>query len=166
MMRRTPSWNQAKARAASWLLQGISPERLAITLALGFVLGFIPLIGLPTALCAIVAVALRLNLPAIQAANYFAMPFQVALIVPFVRMGGKIAPMAGRSTIDLSVLVHSPLQLLLHSSGAVVLQVGRLASQALLAWIIVAVPVSILLSIVLTGILRRIPVLAKSPEAT
>lgn len=165
-MRVAPSWNQARAKAALWLLQGISPERLAVTLALGFVLGFIPVIGLPTALCAILAVALRLNLPAIQAANYAAMPFQIALLVPFVRMGGKITPGAANSTLDLSVLAHSPLKLLLHSSGAVALQVGRLASQALLAWIIVAIPVSILLSIILTSILRRVPVLARAPEIT
>lgn len=164
-MRAAASWNQAKAKSASWLLQGISPERLAITLALGFVLGFIPVVGLPTALCAVLAVALRLNLPAIQAANYVAMPFQIALIVPFVRMGGRITPGAAKSTLDLGVLAHLPLQVLLHSSGAVAWEIGKLASQALLAWIIVAVPVSILLSIILTGILRRVPVLAKAPEA-
>lgn len=164
-MRAAAFWKQAKAKASLWLLQGISPERLAITLAVGFVLGFIPVIGLPTALCAILAVALRLNLPAIQAANYVAMPFQIALIVPFVRMGGRITPGAAKSTLDLGVLAHSPLQVLLHSSGAVAWEIGKLASQALLAWIIVAVPVSILLSIILTGILRRVPVLAKAPEA-
>jgi hypothetical protein len=46
-------------------------------------------VGIPTVLCAGVALALlRLNLPAIQAANYAAMPLQLALIVPFVRLGG------------------------------------------------------------------------------
>lgn len=164
MMRTPPTLETAKAKAASWLLEGISPERLAITLALGFVLGFIPLIGLPTALCAIVAAALRLNLPAIQAANYAAMPFQIALIVPFVRMGGKITPAAAKSTLDMSALAHAPLQLLLHSSNGMVLQFGKLAGQALLAWTVVAIPAVVLLALILTGILRRVPLLAKAPE--
>ena len=163
-MRAEQSWNRAKTKAASWLLEGISPERLAITLALGFVLGFIPVVGLPTALCAILAAALRLNLPAIQAANYAAMPFQLALIVPFVRMGGKLTPAAAKSTLSMSALAHAPLQLLLHSSSGMVLQFGRLAGQALLAWTLVAVPVAVVLTLVLTGILRRVPLLAKAPE--
>lgn len=163
-MRAVPSWAAVREKSASWLLQGISPERLAITLALGFVLGCIPVIGLPTALCAILAAVLRLNLPAIQAANYAAMPFQVALIVPFVRMGGKLTPAVAKSTLDMSALAHAPLQLLLHSSTGVALQLGKMAGQALLAWMVLAIPVAIVLATVLTGILRRVPVLTRSPE--
>ena len=77
-----------KQKAASWLVQGITPRRLALTLALGFAIGCIPVVGIPTALCALLALALRLNLPAIQAANYLVMPLQLVLIVPFVRLGG------------------------------------------------------------------------------
>src|ERR1700692_2676016 len=84
-----------RLKAAQWLRQGISPPRLALTLALGFVIGCIPLIGLPTGLCALIALAFRLNQPAIQAANYAAMPFQIALIVPFVRLGEKLTPRLG-----------------------------------------------------------------------
>ena len=85
MMRKASA--AAKSNAILWLSQGISPGRLALTLALGFAIGCIPVVGVPTILCATLALALRLNLPAIQAANYAAMPFQLALIVPFVRMG-------------------------------------------------------------------------------
>jgi uncharacterized protein (DUF2062 family) len=159
MKRSAQNWVVVRERAASWLRQGVSPNRLAITLAVGFVLGCIPVIGLPTALCALLAAALRLNLPAIQAANYLAMPFQVALIVPFVRIGGKITPAFARSTLDMSLLVHSPLQLLLHSSRGVAMQLGLLAGQALLAWLVLAVPVMVVLAVLLAGILRRMPVL-------
>src|ERR1700683_963977 len=77
----------AKRKAVLWLSLGISPRRLALTLALGFAVGCIPVIGIPTVLCAALALGLRLNLPAIQAANYAAMPLQLILIVPFVRLG-------------------------------------------------------------------------------
>ena len=70
---------------AGWLRQGTSPRRLALTLALGFAIGCIPVVGIPTVLCAALAQAMRLNQPAIQAANYAAMPLQLFLIVPFVR---------------------------------------------------------------------------------
>src|ERR1700732_2274741 len=77
-----------KRSVVLWLSQGVSPRRLALTLALGFAVGCIPVIGIPTVLCAGLALALRLNQPAIQVANYAAMPLQFALIVPFVRLGG------------------------------------------------------------------------------
>ena len=80
--------NSIKRNATVWLRQGISPRRLALTLAFGFAIGCIPVVGIPTVLCAALALALGLNLPAIQAANYAAMPLQLILIVPFVRMGG------------------------------------------------------------------------------
>src|SRR5580692_8472249 len=44
-----------RQKAESWLRQGISPQRLALTLALGFAIGCIPVIGIPTALCLLVA---------------------------------------------------------------------------------------------------------------
>jgi uncharacterized protein (DUF2062 family) len=51
------------------LRQGISPKKLALTIALGFWLGVTPVLGSTTILCTLAAVALRLNLPAIQLVN-------------------------------------------------------------------------------------------------
>ena len=145
-MRRIPA--AAKQTAILWLSQGISPSRLALTLAIGFAVGCIPVVGIPTVLCVGLAVALRLNLPAIQAANYLAMPLQLALIVPFVRMGGWIVsarPAPG-------ALLHFPvLSLATHMSG--------LAGQALLAWLLAAIPAVALMTAALTLMLRRIPVM-------
>ena len=157
--RSAQSWETIKQKAASWLLEGISPQRLALTLALGFVLGCIPLVGLPTGLCVAVALAFRLNLPAIQAANYAAMPFQLALVVPFIRLGGKLTPTA-HSGLDLGVLAQSPLHLIQHSSSQLVSQVGILAGQALLGWLLLAIPVLAVLTLALTGVLQRVPAIA------
>src|SRR5579863_9482724 len=141
-----------KQKAAVYLRQGISPRRLALTLALGFVVGCIPVVGLPTALCAVIALAFRLNQPAIQAANYLAMPFQAALIVPLVRLGAKLIPIAARQSLDWSRLSHSPAQVL-SRSPQFVLQVGGMASQALVAWLLLAVPVVVVLTPALTALL-------------
>jgi uncharacterized protein (DUF2062 family) len=146
--------NSMKRNAAAWLQQGISPRRLALTLALGFAIGCIPVIGIPTVLCAGLAMALRLNLPAIQAANYAAMPLQLILIVPFVRMGGWLFAAADpeQALADGALLHLTPWNF--YS------QLGGLAGHAMLAWLVVATPAVVLLTMTLTLMLRRIPALA------
>jgi uncharacterized protein (DUF2062 family) len=69
------------------LRQGVTPEKIALSLAFGLALGIFPVLGLSTVLCTVVAIVLRLNLPAIQLVNYLASPLQLALIIPFVRVG-------------------------------------------------------------------------------
>jgi len=68
------------------LWQGITPEKIALSVALGI----FPAIGLSTTLCAIAALFLRLNLPAIQIANYFVYPVQIAMLLPFFRLGERL----------------------------------------------------------------------------
>ena len=141
----------AKRNAMLWLSQGISPRRLALTLALGFAIGCIPVVGIPTVLCAALALALRLNLPAIQAANYAAMPLQLVLIVPFVRFGGWLLPgNHPHITAARSLLEHLP-------ALNLAARVGGMAGQALLAWLLFAIPFVTLLTAGLTLMLRRIP---------
>jgi hypothetical protein len=72
------------------LRQGVTPEKLALSLALGMAIGVFPVLGTTTALCALVAFVLRLNLPAIQIVNYFVYPAQIALLIPFFRAGERL----------------------------------------------------------------------------
>jgi len=72
------------------LRQGVTPEKIALSVALGAALGVFPAIGWTTALCAIAALVLRLNLPAIQILNYFVYPAQIALLIPFFRLVEKL----------------------------------------------------------------------------
>ena len=71
----------------AFLKQGMSPQRLALCVALGVVVGNIPILGVSTILCTLIALLFRLNLPAIQLAQAVMAPTQVLLIIPFVRMG-------------------------------------------------------------------------------
>jgi uncharacterized protein (DUF2062 family) len=144
----------AKRNAISWLSQGISPRRLALTLALGFAIGCIPLVGLPTVLCLTLALSLRLNLPALQTANYLAMPLQWALMVPFVRFGRWLIPPHGGPVFDPHALLHLPA---LHLATHFAAMMGGMAGQALLAWLLVAIPAVALMTFALTHMLRRIP---------
>lgn len=142
---------------AAWLRQGISPRRLALTLALGFTIGCVPVVGAPTVLCATLALALGLNMPAIQAANYIAMPFQLILIVPFLRLGARLwGPGAQAAGAGGSFLHLSPA--LLHTSPAhLAAQLGGMAGQAMLGWLLVAIPAAMLMTVMFNAMLRRIP---------
>ena len=144
-----------KHNAATWLRQGISPRRLALTMALGFAIGCIPVLGVTTTLCVLVALALRLNLPVIQAANWAAAPLQLVLIVPFVRLGGRLFTFGSHRAVEIGSLLHtSPLVL--------ISQVGGMFGQALLAWLLIAVPAVALMTVMLTTLLRRVPAFAQA----
>jgi len=147
------SFKVMQLKAAGWMQTGLSPRRLALTLALGFAIGCIPVLGIPTALCLLVALPLRMNVPAMQAANYAAMPLQVVLIFPLARLGGWMFTSGPRPAFAASALVHSsPLNLLLAS--------GSFAVEALAAWLVIAVPMVALMTLFLTAVLRRVPVFA------
>ena len=103
------------------------------------------MVGIPTLICAGLAVALRLNLPAMQAANYAVMPLQLLLIVPFVRLGGRL--FGSVRAAEAGSMLHAP-------SMALFAQVGGLAGQALLAWLLIAIPAVLLLTATLTALLR------------
>jgi uncharacterized protein (DUF2062 family) len=69
------------------LMEGIAPHRLALCVAIGVVVGNIPILGVSSVLCAVIALTFRLNLPAIQIVQASMAPTQVLLIIPFVRLG-------------------------------------------------------------------------------
>lgn len=147
------SFASIQRKVVVWMRQGMSPQRLALTLSLGFAIGCIPVVGIPTVLCALLALALKLNLPAIQAANYAVMPLQMVLIVPFARLGGRLFSLGSGRAIEAGALLHtSPL--------ALVSRMGGLAGQALLAWLVIAIPAVALMTVTLTAVLRRIPAVA------
>jgi len=151
----TYSLQLLKQNVATWLRQGITPRRLALTFALGFAIGCMPMMGVTTALCVLVALALRLNFPAIQAANWLAAPLQLLLLVPFVRLGGRLFTFGSIRTVEIGSLLHtSPLALIAH--------LGGMASQALLAWFFLSIPAVALLTIMLTTLLRRVPAIAQA----
>lgn len=115
-------------------LGSFTPEVLALCLAFGLVLGVFPVYGIPTLLCAGVAVLLRLNFPALQLVNMLSSPLQFALFMPFHRLGVRLLPADHLGAVlDLAVraiagwlCVCLPLGLLLY--------VGSLATLRCIAW--------------------------------
>lgn len=96
---------RAVAPLAAFLKQGTTPEKLALCVAIGMVLGVFPVLGLTTLLCALVALVLRLNQPAIQLVNYLMYPVQLALIVPLLKAGDSVFSGRGASLLDAAILM-------------------------------------------------------------
>ena len=69
------------------LTQGVTPDRIAFTVAVGTACSLLPFLGCTTLLNLVVGVALRLNQPILQAVNYLLTAVQLALILVFVRAG-------------------------------------------------------------------------------
>lgn len=115
------------------LLQGITPQKLALSLACGILLGVFPVMGTTTALCAVAALVLRLNLPASQLVNYAIYPLQLALIVPFIRMGQRLTR-SQQTRMTLAQMV----QLARTDQMKAFHLLWRMALQGIVAWAIFA----------------------------
>ena len=71
------------------LTQGITPEKIALTIAVGSALALFPMLGVTTLFCFIAGIILRLNQPIIQVVNYLCTPVHVPLIFYFWHLGEK-----------------------------------------------------------------------------
>ena len=132
------------------LLQGISPERLALCVSIGAVVGNIPILGVSTILCSLIALVFRLNLPAIQLVQAAMAPTQVLLIIPFVRLGEWVLH-APAQPVSLKAALALMSQGVWHAVD--VLRYAIL--HAGLAWAIVAPPCIYLLHRSLTPLFER-----------
>ena len=72
------------------LRMGATPRRLAWSIAAGALIGINPVIGSTTLLCLAVAFRFRLNVVATQIANHAMFPLELALVVPFIRLGSRV----------------------------------------------------------------------------
>jgi uncharacterized protein (DUF2062 family) len=69
------------------LTQGITPEKIALTIAVGSAFALFPVLGTTTILCLIVGISLRLNQPIIQIVNAVCAPVHLPAIYGMVRLG-------------------------------------------------------------------------------
>ena len=115
------------------LRQGTSPDRLALCVAIGVVVGNIPILGVSTILCVGIALVFRLNLAAIQIAQAAMAPTQLLLIIPFVRLGEWIL-----RTPPEPMSVPQMTALLAQGVGHAIAVLRDAILHAGLAWILVA----------------------------
>jgi uncharacterized protein (DUF2062 family) len=67
--------------------QGITPDKVSLTFAVGTVCSLFPFLGFTTGLNLIVGLRLRLNQPLLQTLNQLLTPVQLVMIVGYVRGG-------------------------------------------------------------------------------
>ncbi|CAG9463503.1 unnamed protein product [Pedinophyceae sp. YPF-701] len=134
-----------------YLQQGTDPSTLAWSVAWGFNLGLCPLLGISTPVCllaAYLAGPTRLHSAAMLVGNVCSIPFEVLLIVPYIRLGGAITGSeAGANFSPVSVwqlLKHAP-------AGALeALLVG------IFAWALLLVPLVAALAFALKPAMRAL----------
>lgn len=144
-------WRKVVLLLLALLRQGVTPEKLALSIALGIVVGVFPLLGTTTLLCAGVAVVLRLNLPAIQLVNYLIYPVQLMLLLPFLQAGSRVMGIA-----DAGLSVAGILTMLRSEPWALARLIGTASVGAILIWLVISPIVAAALYLMLVPMLRRI----------
>jgi uncharacterized protein (DUF2062 family) len=115
------------------LTQGVTPQKVALSLAVGSALALFPILGTTTSLCVIAGIALQLNQPIIQGVNLLCTFIYFPLMVAFVRLGDAVAGTA-RSSLDIPLMIS----LATHHPRDFLRQFGVTALHAMLGWAIVA----------------------------
>jgi len=132
------------------LKQGISPEKIALCMAIGIVLSIFPVIGATTLLCAIAAIVLRLNLPAMQIVNYLVYPLQIALLIPFFQFG---AWLFGMEPLPLSA--QDLIAMFKADFWGAINQLWGTTLRAIVAWGLICLPTAAGLYYILRPIIRK-----------
>ena len=133
------------------LRQGVTPEKIALIIALGIILGVTPVLGSTMLLCTLAAVVLRLNLPAIQLVNGVVYPLQFLLLIPFYRLGAWMFR-ADASTISLSGVTA----LIREGVGHAIRTLWVVTMHALVAWLALGIAALAILYAVLVLLVRRL----------
>lgn len=140
------------------LRQGATPEGLAASVSTGAAVAVLPLLGTTTALCALAGKVFRLNHVALQLTNYLLYPAQIALLVPFVRLGewltGAEAMPLSPSTV-VAEFTAGP--------GAFLARFAWTGARGVLAWALVAPLAGWLLNRSLRPAFRRLATLKSNP---
>lgn len=140
-----------RKKLIAFLKMGITPEKLALCIALGCVFGMIPAIGTTTILCTLTALIFRLNLAAILIVNYFVYPIQLVLLLPFIRAGEWLF---GSEPLDLSAELIQ--RMMKEDLLNTVVSLSSTIIHALFVWLLVAPIVVVSIFLIMRLLLRRL----------
>ncbi len=132
------------------LRAGLAPRQLALCIAIAIVVGNIPVLGVSSILCTLIALLFRLSLPAILLVQAAMAPTQLLLIIPFVRLGEWILG-APRQVVS----VKAGLALLSQGVWQTIVVLRDAIFHATLAWAVIAPFCIYLLLRLLTPIFER-----------
>ena len=148
-----PSWLRRRIvlPVLGLLRKGLSPEQLALTVAVGAGVGLVPFLGAITTLATLAALRLRLNVAAMQLVSHLMTPLQLLLIIPLLRQGARLLGNAEEKELTLAQIR----QLFAHDWRAALHLLWRAELGALALWALGAVPLMAVLYFVLKPLFRR-----------
>ena len=151
-MSRIAGWFQRKVKdpLVAELKQGITAKDLALASAVSLAIAVNPFIGTTTILCLLAGKIFRLNHVVMQVINYFSYPLQIALIIPWIRLGEKITGSEAQ-VIEISQMQAEFSQ----SFGNFVSKFCQMGLHAFLGWLIVIPWFTFLLYKILVLIFKR-----------
>src|SRR5580698_10801600 len=115
------------------LTQGVTPAKIALSLAVGSAFALFPILGTTTALCILAGITLGLNQPIIQAMNALCFFVYFPLMVVFVRLGDTLTG-ARASSLNIPLMTS----LFAHHPREFFREFGVTGLHAILGWVVVA----------------------------
>lgn len=132
------------------LTQGVTPDEIALTLAVGTACSLFPFLGFTSLLNLGVGLWLRLNQPILQTLNQLLGPVQLVLILVYVRVGEKIwaAP-------PMPLSVPTLIRAFRDNPGAFLQRFGWTGVHAATAWLLSVPFIVAIVYSVLRPLIRR-----------
>ena len=133
------------------LTQGVTPRKIALTLAVGSAFALFPVMGTTTVLCLSAGVVLALNQPIIQAINTTFFFIYFPALVLFVRVGDAVT-----GTASPSLNVRAMADLFRHHPVEFFRRFGVTGLHAILGWVVIAPAAAILIYFIALPPLRAV----------
>ena len=142
------------------LRQGITPQKLALTITLGVCVSAFPIVGTTSLMCFVIGIWLGLNQPVIQLVNWLASPLQMGLFAPFVRLGEHLmrAPRVSFSIPELWQKFHA-------SPVAFFREFGLTGWHGIVGWGVVVPGAGLLLYFAFLAMTRKLAAALNKPES-
>jgi len=113
---------------------GLTAEKLALSITIGIISGIFPVIGMTTLLSLFLTMLFRQNLLVVQSVQWILALFQVLLVIPFMQFGAYLLSQDAHITIaQINHAFHNGM-----ISG--IKTVGIFHLYAILTWVILAIP--------------------------
>ncbi len=130
-------FSPALKRIRNVLTCGLTPQKSALTLCVGFAFGVMPLLWGTSLICIVVAYVFRLNHVALQSVNYLFYPLQLVLLLPFFTLGARLFPWGPPLPPHLFATV-------IRNPGTSWQLLCWITLKSLGAWLVTAVPAAVL----------------------
>lgn len=143
------------------LTQGVTPDKLAATLAVGTTCSMFPFLGTTSTLNLVVGLWLRMNQPILQTLNQLLGGLHLVMILIYVRLGEWLWQASGDERFSVREMITAFGELSLREFFT---QFGRAGLHALTAWAVTAPLLVALVYFPLRPIMRRMALARLRPS--